>query len=215
MSKTETAATGLPSQYASQVATDLQNNLKEQERVSGDLAALQEQLAALQQEHSVLVSVQQALGVTSAPRKPTGSPAAKAVPAPRKRSTAGPSQGKRAQSKKSAAPSRKPVVKKSVAKKAAGKTAASPAVQRTLVEIAREYLAAQKEPRSAAEITTALGQQHPERDIKNTVVRTTLEGLVAKNQAQRSKQGSSVFYTAAPEAAKASAAGKDSQEQPA
>jgi hypothetical protein len=28
------------------------------------------------------------------------------------------------------------------------------------------------------------------------VVRSTLEGLVARNQAQRSKQGTSVFYTA-------------------
>ncbi|MER6977986.1 hypothetical protein [Streptomyces carpinensis] len=214
MSKTETAATGLSTQYASQVATDLENNLKEQERVSSDLAALQEQLATLQQEHAVLVSIQQALGVTSAPQKPTTRRTAKAVPAPRKKATAGPSQGKRTQAKKSASPSRKPAAKKSVTKKAAGKTAASPAAQRTLVEIVREYLTAQKEPRSAAEITTALGQQHPERDIKNTVVRTTLEGLVAKNQAQRSKQGSSVFYTAA-ETAKTSTIGKDSQEQPA
>ncbi|MGW5251275.1 hypothetical protein ACWEQN_47860 [Streptomyces sp. NPDC004129] len=28
------------------------------------------------------------------------------------------------------------------------------------------------------------------------MVRTTLEGLVAKNQAKRTKQGASVFYTA-------------------
>ncbi|WP_030187651.1 hypothetical protein [Streptomyces sp. NRRL S-813] len=214
MSKTETAATGLSTQYASQVAADLENNLKEQERISGDLAALQEQLATLQQEHAVLVSIQQALGATSAPEKSTARRATKAVPTPRKKATASPSQGKRTQAKKSAAPSRKPAAKKSVANKAADKTAASPAARRTLIEIVREHLSAQKEPRSAAEITTALGQQHPERDIKNTVVRTTLEGLVAKNQAQRSKQGSSVFYTA-PEAAKASTAGKDSQEQPA
>jgi len=57
-------------------------------------------------------------------------------------------------------------------------------------------LAGQSEPRSAAEITTALGQQYPERTVKTTVVRTTLEGLVARNQAQRTKQGASVFYTA-------------------
>lgn len=37
-----------------------------------------------------------------------------------------------------------------------------------------------------------------------TVVRSTLEGLVARNQAQRSKQGTSVFYTA-PEASTPSA----------
>ncbi|MFV5997980.1 hypothetical protein ACNPQM_37810, partial [Streptomyces sp. NPDC056231] len=43
----------------------------------------------------------------------------------------------------------------------------------------------------------ALAQAHPDRGVKTTVVRTTLEGLVAKSQAQRTKQGSSVFYTAA------------------
>jgi hypothetical protein len=31
--------------------------------------------------------------------------------------------------------------------------------------------------------------------VKTTVVRTTLEGLVAKSHAHRTKQGSSVFYT--------------------
>lgn len=212
MTKTDTAATSLSMQYASQVATDLENNVKEQERVSGELAALQEQLAALQEEHTVLISIQQALGATSVPEKSTARRPAKAVPAPREKAGVGPSQGKRTQAKKAAAPSRKPAAKKSSAKKTADKATASPAAQRTLVEIVREHLTAQREPRSAAEITAALGQQHPERDIKNTVVRTTLEGLVAKNQAQRSKQGASVFYTA-PEAAKASTAGKDNPEQ--
>ncbi|MGI5041680.1 hypothetical protein ACM9HB_35195, partial [Streptomyces sp. JAC128] len=42
---------------------------------------------------------------------------------------------------------------------------------------------------------TALGQAHPDRNIKTTVVRTTVEGLVAKSHAQRTKQGSSVYYT--------------------
>ncbi|MFF4761817.1 hypothetical protein [Streptomyces sp. NPDC001292] len=214
MSKTETAATGLTTQYATQVATDLENNLKEQERISGDIAALQEQLAALQHEHAVLVNVQKALDVTPAAQKPATGRAAKAVPAPRKKTTTESNQSKRTQAKKPAAASRKPAAKKNSPKKTADKTTASPAAQRTLVEIVREHLAAQSEPRSAAEITTALGQQHPERDIKTTVVRTTLEGLVAKNQAQRSKQGASVFY-AVPETPEASTAGKDSQEQPA
>ncbi|MFB7740120.1 hypothetical protein ACFC08_38555 [Streptomyces sp. NPDC056112] len=67
MSKTETATAGLATQYAAQVATDLENNLKEQERISGDITALQEQLATLQHEHAVLVNVQQALGVEVVP----------------------------------------------------------------------------------------------------------------------------------------------------
>ncbi|MBZ6105461.1 hypothetical protein ACH4NO_28140 [Streptomyces olivaceus] len=97
----------------------------------------------------------------------------------------------------------KPAVKNTKAPKAA-RTAAKPAARTaqaadrpTLVELVRHHLAGQSEPRSAAEVTTALGGTHPERTVKTTVVRTTLEGLVARNQAQRSKQGTSVYYTAA------------------
>ncbi len=39
-------------------------------------------------------------------------------------------------------------------------------------------------PRSAAEVTTALAEP-PDRSVKTTVVRTTLEGLVAKSHARR------------------------------
>jgi len=45
--------------------------------------------------------------------------------------------------------------------------------------------------------SSALTQAHPDRTIKTTVVRTTVEGLVARSHAHRTKQGSSVFYTAA------------------
>ncbi|MGW0515603.1 hypothetical protein ACWC4C_22690 [Streptomyces olivaceoviridis] len=64
----------------------------------------------------------------------------------------------------------------------------------TLVALIRAYLAEQPEPCSAAEIATALSEAHPDRVIKTTVVRTTLEGLVARSSAQRLKQGHSVFY---------------------
>jgi hypothetical protein len=77
------------------------------------------------------------------------------------------------------------------AKKAPGGASAP-----TLVTLVREYLAQQSEPLSAAEITAALTRTHPERTVRPTVVRTTAEGLVAKGQAHRSKQGTSVFYTA-------------------
>ncbi|ALO99866.1 hypothetical protein SHL15_8940 [Streptomyces hygroscopicus subsp. limoneus] len=65
----------------------------------------------------------------------------------------------------------------------------------TLVALIRAHLAEQSEPCSAAEIATALSEAHPDRVIKTTVVRTTLEGLVARNSVQRLKQGHSVFYT--------------------
>ncbi|MER6067148.1 hypothetical protein ABT167_39750 [Streptomyces sp. NPDC001792] len=64
----------------------------------------------------------------------------------------------------------------------------------TLVALIRRYLAEQSEPCSAAEVATALSEAHPDRVIKTTVVRTTLEGLVARSSAQRLKQGHSVFY---------------------
>lgn len=187
MSETTAGATELTSQYNAQVAGDLERNLKEQERINGEIEALQAQLAALQHDHTVLVNIKQALGVPAAPAAPAAEPAAAAVPAPRKKS----SGAKQTKDMKTGAAARKRTGNKSAAK-AATASSTSP----TLVDLVREHLAGQGEPRSAAEIATALGQQHPERNVKTTVVRTTLEGLVARNQAQRSKQGKSVFYTA-------------------
>lgn len=300
MTDVNTASTDLTSQYAAQVSSDLVANLKEQDRVTADIAALQEQLAALERDHAVLLNVQQALGVSATPVTPaqeaagtpeSGTPAEEAakdvtVPAPRRKAPATAMSGQRA--KKSTAPrsrsttrqSKSPAgtsstgksstgkspsgrpsdatstgagsttgvsapaadavspageasaAKTSVAKAAtakapaakapaksaavksastaakSGKSAQSPEAGRsetagakpgrpTLVELVRAHLAEQKEPRSAAEVATALGAAHPDRAVKPTVVRTTLEGLVARNHAQRSKQGPSVFYTAA------------------
>jgi hypothetical protein len=241
---TTQTATELASQYSVQVASDLERNVKEQERISGEITDLQQQLAALQHDHALLVNMQQALGVTTPPAPSVTDKAP--VPAPRDSAAAETAAGSKrtrggkagAAPKRAAAakPATKPAAKstaksaskspakpatKSVTKaatKAVGKPAAkkstdrstSPAAavssassssaakpaQPTLVELVRKHLSEQKEPRSAAEVTTALGQAHSDRTIKTTVVRTTLEGLVAKNQAQRTKQGTSVYYTA-------------------
>ncbi|WP_329238159.1 hypothetical protein [Streptomyces canus] len=43
-------------------------------------------------------------------------------------------------------------------------------------------------------------------------MRTTLEGLVARNQAQRTKQGTSVFYTS-PDASEPAAQTEESPQQ--
>ncbi|MET7732124.1 hypothetical protein ABZT02_12245 [Streptomyces sp. NPDC005402] len=185
MSESAPSTTELTSQYSSQVAGDLERNLKEQQRLSGEIEALQGQLAALQHDHSVLLNIQQVLGISpSAVASVT--PPTVAVPAPRKRAAA---PDERPATRKSAAPAGKKTTGKPAAKASAAGSGP------TLVELVRKHLAEQKEPRSAAEVSTALGRQHPERTIKTTVVRTTLEGLVARNQAQRTKQGSSVFYT--------------------
>jgi len=189
MSESAIVATGLTSQYIAQVAGDLETNLKEQERIGAEIAALQQQLTALQQDHSVLVNMQQALGVTHEPDEPSATAESYAAPSPQRKTEAAPPSKRRT---RKTAPAQE-----TTAPKPAMPKAATTSARRTLVELIRRHLAEQSEPRSAAEITTALGQAHPERNIKTKVVRVTTEGLVAKSQAQRTKQGASVFYTAA------------------
>ncbi|WP_320773983.1 hypothetical protein [Streptomyces sp. CRN 30] len=214
MSETASTATELASQYSAQVTGDLERNAKEQERLSTEITALQEQLASLQRDHSVLVNIRQALGSTQATVEDTAVADTVAetasVPAPRKKSaSAEGGTAKRTRAKKAAAQQPKADKKAAAAKpakaaakpaaKSTPKPAAKPAAKKTggptLGELIRGVLADQKEPRSAAEVATALGEAHADRPVKTTVVRNTLEGLVAKNLVQRTKQGTSVFYT--------------------
>lgn len=216
MPETKTPATELASQYIAQVTGDLEANLKEQERIGTEITTLQEQLAALQHDHDVLKSMQQALGITAPPNGSAAESESAVLPSPR-RKKAGPAAGEKQKARKSTATpakkaARKPAAgkpaaakpatgmpaaeKPAVAKPAAKSTHSAKAPEPTLVELIRRHLAEQKEPRSAAEISTALGEAHPHRGIAAKVVRVTLEGLVAKSQAERSKQGRSVFYTA-------------------
>ncbi|MFD3565568.1 hypothetical protein ACFWVU_38765 [Streptomyces sp. NPDC058686] len=185
--------TSVTSQYATQVARDLESNTKEQERISVEISALQAQLKILQDDQNVLHSIQKTLGgrPASAPSTPEPSTSLPQQASGKNTTT------RRAPSKTAAkAPSAKtaPQAKKEKAQGAESK-AATASVQPTLIALVRSHLDQQKEPRSAAEVTSALAEAHPQRTIKSTVVRTTLENLVAKNQAQRSKQGGSVFYT--------------------
>ncbi|GHC90053.1 hypothetical protein [Streptomyces flavofungini] len=195
MTETTSAATALASQYAAQVSGDLERNVKEQERIRTEIDTLQEQLATLHHDHTVLNNIRQALEV-AAPLAATAEvpEEAGAVPAPRGKASAAAGNSKQPTAKKAGTPQRRTAGGKQARKTAAAKTA-----EPTLVELISRHLAAQSEPRSAAEITADLGQAHSDRGIKTTVVRTTLENLVAKNRAQRTKQGASVFYTA-PEA---------------
>lgn len=250
MSENSTAATDLTSQYSAQVAGDLERNVKEQERVTTEIAALQEQLTVLRHDHTLLVNMQQALGLVPAPAEAVGAPepvgtsqpadapeavdapeadtvpGGAAVPAPRRRG------GAKSGAKSGAEPgaesggaepgAEKPKrARKTAARTASGKSATSekstrkpPAAKAEgpkLVELVRRHLGEQNEPRSAAEVAGALGQAHPERAIKTTVVRSTLEGLVARNQAQRTKQGSSVFYTTPDSTGQAPESGDDAR----
>ncbi|WP_406423539.1 hypothetical protein OHA59_49885 [Streptomyces sp. NBC_01589] len=207
MSEIQAHATGLTSQYIAQVTGDLERNVKEQERISAEIEALHEQLGALQHDHSVLVSMQEALGGANAVGE-----ADTAAPTVPRQATAEPRQST---PKKAAATSAKTTASKKGAAKAPSAKASSAKVpttdaKPTLVNLIRGHLEQQNEPRSAIEISAALTQAHPDRGVKTTVVRTTLEGLVAKSQAQRTKQGSSVFYTAT--AASETAAAETQQE---
>jgi len=204
MSEVESATTELKTQYAAQVAADLERNTKEQERIGAEVAALQEQLSALQHDQSLLVNLQRTLGAESLE---AGSSEEESVTA------AKPSLPRQASAETKSGRRKKATAAKP--KKAAAKTAetkaSSPAAKLpTLVELIHNHLGRQSEPRSSAEISTALAQAHPDRDIKPKVVRTTVEGLVAKGHVQRTKQGSSVFYTAA----EAPAADNSAEQEP-
>ncbi|MEV0221007.1 hypothetical protein [Streptomyces sp. NPDC050704] len=193
MSDTQTPTTELTSQYTAQVAGDLEHNTKDQERITAEIDALQEQLHALQHDHTVLTNMQKALGgADTAGAEPAAAPATATPSVPRQASA----EAKQGKEKKAAAGSAKKTTSKKTAAKASSTTDAKAVAKPTLVELIRGHLQQQSEPRSAAEISATLGQAHPDRNIKTTVVRTTLEGLVAKSHAHRTKQGSSVFYTA-------------------
>jgi hypothetical protein len=193
---TDTATTDLTSHYTAQVAGDLERNAKEQDRIGAEIDALQEQLRALQHDHTVLTNMQKALGATDTAAQPAREETA-APSASRQKAATQSGAGKRVRAKKATAAQGSEAVKKPTSKNPedAAKATSAKATQPTLVELIRRHLADQREPRSAAEIATALGQAHPERNIKTTVVRTTVEGLVAKSHAQRTKQGNSVYYT--------------------
>lgn len=202
MPETQLPATELTSQYTAQVTGDIERNTKERERLGTEIEALQEQLRALQHDHTVLVSVQQALGGGSAA---PAEPAAKAPAATPSVPAQASAQSKRNKPKKAVATSAKKAAAKKPAAKASSAKAPTTAAKPTLVDLIRGHLEQQSEPRSAAEITSALAQTHSDRGIKVTVVRNTLEGLVAKSHVHRTKQGASVFYTAATSAEQAAA----------
>ncbi|MDW4903961.1 hypothetical protein RB628_01025 [Streptomyces sp. ADMS] len=198
MTDTKTPTTELTSQYTAQVANDLERNAKDQDRITAEIDTLYEQLRALQHDHTVLTSMQKALGTMDTAAE--AAPEEVEVPSvPRQKTKAQPASGKRVRAKKTVTAQGSETVEEPASEKpeAAVETSAAKATRPTLVELIRRHLTEQREPRSAAEIATTLGQAHPERTIKTTVVRSTVEGLVAKSLVQRTKQGSSVYYTAA------------------
>ncbi|HSA51052.1 MAG TPA: hypothetical protein VLH10_13230 [Yinghuangia sp.] len=191
MPELQPGTTELKAQYTAQVTADLEHNAREQQRIHDELAALEGQLEALQRNHAVLLTVRQALAAqagdsAAAPARKRGAAKAAAKDAP-------PATGA---GKKSGS---------GEAKAGHAKTTKPAAPQPTLGELIRDILAQQTEPKSIAEIAAALAKAHPDRGVKATVVRNTVENLVARAQVERHKQGGSVFYTTV-------SASKDEQE---
>ncbi|MEU0039921.1 MULTISPECIES: hypothetical protein [unclassified Streptomyces] len=204
MTQVQSETTELQSQYAAQLTADLERNTKEQERIAAEVVALQELLQALRRDQALLVNLRRTLGdeTPAAAGAKAAEPAATVPSVPRQASAEPKSAPKPAKQQKKAAAA-KPAKAARTTPRSAGTKAAAKAPEAagkptlTLVELIHDHLSRQSEPRSAAEITSTLSETHPERGIKATVVRTTVEGLVAKGRAQRSKQGTSVYYTAA------------------
>ncbi|WP_217560960.1 hypothetical protein [Streptomyces sp. GbtcB6] len=177
----ESSGTELASEYSARIAQDLELNTAEQDRLATEIAALEERLRAVRENRVVLERLQRALtpqATASAPGTAEAAEVTDAVEAavPHQRTEPGPNRGDSAQ------PS---------------PTGTKP----SLVEAVHTYLAEQREPRSATDVAEAIRAGQPGRTIKTTVIRTTLENLVARNRARRTKQGRAVFYTlSAPEA---------------
>ncbi|MFJ2203596.1 hypothetical protein ACIQPP_50520 [Streptomyces violaceusniger] len=191
---TSASNTNLKSQYAAQITADLERNSAEHERLSSEITALQQQLSALENNRALLLSMRQTLGDEATGDVPentnvssleNGSSAARktaSLPAARKpKKNTSTTTGKR---KRPESASNRPQ---------RARKAGAP----TLRDLIRDDLTQHGEPRSAIEVTAALTQAISDREIKATVVRSTLESLVAKGEAHRTKQKRSVFYSAA------------------
>ncbi|MDX3798973.1 hypothetical protein [Streptomyces sp. AK04-3B] len=137
------------------------------------------------------VRARKAASSAKAASSPKAASSAKAVSSakPASSSKAAPSSKASAASKSASASTS--AVKKAPAAKQASKAGDGP----TLRDLVVGHLTREGAPRSALEVTEALTGAHPERGVKITVVRSTLEALVAKGQVRRSKQGKSVFYS--------------------
>lgn len=165
----------LKSQYAQRISSDLQKNTEEQERIRKEMVSLQESLSGLEKDHELLVGMQTALGGSAA------------VPGPRRteKAAAKKTTGRAASAKKSSGP-----------KPAAGATSGGEKQGPSIVKLSYQHLSEQSEPRTVGEIAEELIAAHPSRKINRNNVRTAMEGLVARSRAERSLQGSTVYYTA-------------------
>lgn len=173
MSDGAAQADDLVSQYIARVEQDLAHNAEEQGRIGQEMEVLQQRLDALQRDRGVLLGVRQVLG---------GQGTDQAL-----RSTSAAASEETAHGEQADASGKPGIPQTHQAHKIS---------KLTLVDVVCGHLAGQSEPRSAAEVSADIAQAHPDRRVKATVVRSTLEALVAQGRVKRTKQGRSIFYSA-------------------
>ncbi|MER6464548.1 hypothetical protein ABT278_29360 [Streptomyces sp. NPDC001228] len=206
-------AATIQDKYAGRFASELESNRREQ----SDLRA---RLKRLQAEEEVLLRLQNALtSATDGPHSDAGAAdAAASEPQATTHTSAVPEEvavprPRRKQASRPAAPARKaagerrptggvvkePAGEKTAAEAAGALTNKSPvdkAAEPSLSELLKQILDRHPgEPHTAAEIAGELEKEYPERTRKVTIVRNTLERLVARSAIERAKQKSTVLYT--------------------
>jgi hypothetical protein len=168
---------------------------------------LQGRLEQLERTQAWLTDAQGALATTVPGTPPPAADSAEAAPAPAAAPQAVPrprraknSAGKTGKSRTTARSTSVPDAQKPDA--AAAKTGDGPPLR----DLVLSLLLQRHEPLQASEVASELAQLHPERSANIPVVRNTLETLVARNEAERSKQKRSVFYGAVTKSGTASIA---------
>ncbi|MEU6196736.1 hypothetical protein [Streptomyces sp. NPDC047061] len=187
----ESSGTELASEYSARIAQDLELNAAEQDRLATEIAALEERLHAVRENRVVLERLQQAL--TPQATAPSAAGTAGTAGTVGTVGTSGAAEA--ADTVEAAVPHQRTEPAPDRADSAKSGSAKSTPAKPSLVEAVHTYLAEQREPRSATDVAEAIRAGQPGRTIKTTVIRTTLENLVARNRARRTKQGRAVFYT--------------------
>ncbi|MEU1212476.1 hypothetical protein ACFYSH_14570 [Streptomyces sp. NPDC005791] len=184
-----TLTSTISADYAQRITDDLAANRSEQDRARAELTRLQDELVRLEEGEQILVKMQEVLGGNGKPAAGKGKSRKVAAPVPAARRAKGnaPSQ------KGGDAPKGRLRAKQRTA--TAGTVVPKGAGEPTWRELVSGYLADQREPKSAAEVTAALAEAHPQRATQVAVVRNTLEQGVAHGLLERSKQGRSVYYS--------------------
>ncbi len=177
--------------YEARLAADLQ-------RITAQIAELNEQLRTLEQDRAMLLSMQRTVSEEHQPTTDQAQPAGPSTgttelaPSETAASAKGSARVPAARTEQGRKKSRtaRAATTRAARKPAGGGAAAKP----TTTELVREYVAGVTEPKSAAEVAQAISTAHPSLKINANAVRMGLEALVAKGLAERVPQGRSVYY---------------------